>query len=384
LFWIGRKFFSIFAHFYTSVYTVCAVNGGYCFRHYRTTIANAVSSFFHTNAIIGICLYWYSWAISLIENDADLSNSELFIHYGEYIMKRAVSVSLGSSKRDKVVEVELLGEMVRIERIGTDSDIEKAAQMYKELDGKVDAFGVGGADIGAQIDDKHYPYHCFKPMFRHVEKTPIVDGTGLRSTLETQMIPYIEANIGEAVTEKKAFVTLGVDRWGMTQSLLKHDYECVFGDLMFALGVGIPIRSEKALRLIASVLIPTASRLPYEMLYPTGEKQEQREPKFENYYQWATIISGDRHYVVRHMPDKLEGKIIATNTTTESDVELFKAAGVKYLVTATPVMNGRSFGTNMLEAALVAVAGKGRILTNAELTQIIQELNMTPQIRELN
>ncbi len=299
-------------------------------------------------------------------------------------MKRAVSVSLGSSKRDKVVEVELLGEMVRIERIGTDSDMEKAAQLYKELDGKVDAFGVGGADIGAQIDDKHYPYHCFKPMFRHVEKTPLVDGTGLRSTLETQVIPYIEANIGAAVTEKKAFVTLGVDRWGMTQSLLKNGYECVFGDLMFALGMSIPLRSEKALRFIASVLIPTASRLPYEMLYPTGEKQEQREPKFENYYQWATIISGDRHYVVRHMPDKLEGKIIATNTTTESDVELFKDAGVKYLVTATPVMNGRSFGTNMLEAALVAAAGKERPLTNAELTEIITKLEMTPQIRELN
>jgi hypothetical protein len=39
------------------------------------------------------------------------------------------------------VEVELLGEKVVIERIGTDGDMEKAAQMYKDLDGKVDAFG---------------------------------------------------------------------------------------------------------------------------------------------------------------------------------------------------------------------------------------------------
>ena len=35
-------------------------------------------------------------------------------------MKRAVSISIGSSKRDKKVEVELLGEKVQIERIGTD------------------------------------------------------------------------------------------------------------------------------------------------------------------------------------------------------------------------------------------------------------------------
>jgi len=47
-------------------------------------------------------------------------------------MKRAVSVSIGSSKRDKAVEVELLGQQISIERIGTDGVMEKAAQLYKE------------------------------------------------------------------------------------------------------------------------------------------------------------------------------------------------------------------------------------------------------------
>ncbi len=63
-------------------------------------------------------------------------------------MKRAVSISIGSSKRDKAVEITLLGERVRIERIGTDGDMKKAAALYTEMDGKVDAFGVGGADLG--------------------------------------------------------------------------------------------------------------------------------------------------------------------------------------------------------------------------------------------
>jgi hypothetical protein len=56
-------------------------------------------------------------------------------------------------------------------------------------------------------------------------------------------------------------------------------------------------------------------------------------------------------------------KIIATNTTTAADVELFREAGIKYLVTSTPVLEGRSFGTNMMEAALIAASGKGRALT---------------------
>ena len=45
-------------------------------------------------------------------------------------MKRAVSISIGSSTRDKAVEIELLGETVRLERIGTDGDMEKKLPVY--------------------------------------------------------------------------------------------------------------------------------------------------------------------------------------------------------------------------------------------------------------
>ena len=87
-------------------------------------------------------------------------------------MKRAVSISLGSSKRDKAVIVKLLGEEVSIERIGTDGDMEVAALKYKELDGKVDAFGVGGADLGLLVDTKWYPLYSIKKMVRFVKQTP--------------------------------------------------------------------------------------------------------------------------------------------------------------------------------------------------------------------
>ena len=84
------------------------------------------------------------------------------------------------------------------------------------------------------------------------------------------------------------------------------------------------------------------------------------------------------------MPDDLTGKVIVTNTTTPEDVEVFRKAGVKYLVTTTPVLEGRSFGTNMMEAALVAVSGKGRPLTWPELNEMLDKLGFEPQLQELN
>jgi hypothetical protein len=76
--------------------------------------------------------------------------------------------------------------------------------------------------------------------------------------------------------------------------------------------------------------------------------------------------------------------VIATNTTTTEDVEMFRQAGVKYLVTSTPVLDGRSFGTNMMEAALIAVSGKNRSLTHDELDDLLRQLKFEPQIQTLN
>ncbi len=301
-------------------------------------------------------------------------------------MKRAVSISIGSSKRDKAVEVTLLGEKVSIERIGTNGDMEAAALKYKELDGTVDAFGVGGADLGAIVEGKFYPFHSVQKLVRYIQKTPVVDGGGLKNTLENRAPAFVDKKLGDYINARgrRVMITVGVDRWGLSKAFVEAGYETVFCDMMFALDVPIPIRSMSGLRTLAGILIPVVTRFPFEWLYPTGEKQEQRTPKFVKWYEWATVVAGDCHYIKRYMPDNMQGKVIVTNTTTPEDVELFKKCGVKYLVTTTPVLDGRSFGTNMMEAALVAASGKGRALTWPELTELIDKLGFEPQIQELN
>jgi len=301
-------------------------------------------------------------------------------------MKRAVSVSLGSSKRDKAVEVELLGEKVSIERIGTDGDMEKAAQIYKELDGKVDAFGVGGADLGLMVAEKWYTLHSVKPMVRFVKETPLVDGAGLKITLESQAAAFLDKTIPDYIAEhgRTAFIMTGADRWGLTRSFLDAGYDCTFGDLMFSLEIPIPLKTDRQLKVLAALVMPIAGRLPFEWIYPTGEKQEERKPKHEKIFQSCTVTAGDCHYIKRYMAEDMSGKVIVTNTTTPEDTELFRKVGVKYLVTATPVLEGRSFGTNMMEAALIAVSGKNRPLTHAELNELLDQLNFEPQIQELS
>ncbi|MGA9531909.1 MAG: hypothetical protein WBR18_04265 [Anaerolineales bacterium] len=299
-------------------------------------------------------------------------------------MKRAVSISIGSSTRDKQVEIDLLGEKVQIERIGTDGDMDRAAALFNELDGTVDAFGVGGADLGLDVDGRWYPLHSVSKLVHGVHLTPVVDGAGLKNTLEAGLAAFLDSHLPEPVSPRRVLITSGADRWGMTVSFTDAGYECVFGDLMFALGIPIALHSKQSIKRLARVIVPIVTRLPFSWLYPTGESQEERTPKWERYYRWATVIAGDCHYVKRFIPDGLDGKIVVTNTTTPRDVELFRSIGIRYLVTSTPVLDGRSFGTNMMEAALVALAGKGRPLERQELADLLTEIGLEPQLQQLN
>jgi len=186
-------------------------------------------------------------------------------------------------------------------------------------------------------------------------------------------------------------VMTAVDRYGLVRSFSEAGYQCTYGDMMFSLGLHVPLHSLRAVKIMAATLIPIVSRVPFEWVYPVGESQNKRTPKYENEFHKVSVIAGDCHYITRYMPDKLEGKIIVTNTTTPRDVELFTSAGVAYLLTTTPVLDGRSFGTNMMEAAIVAAIGRKEPVDyrHAEeyfdlLSNLIKKIGLKPQMRKLN
>ena len=55
------------------------------------------------------------------------------------------------------------------------------------------------------------------------------------------------------------------------------------------------------------------------------------------------------------------------------------------LVTTTPVFEGRSFGTNVMEAVLVTLLNRRpEMLTPEDYMNKFRELHWTPSVRELN
>lgn len=301
-------------------------------------------------------------------------------------MKHVVSVSVGSSKRDHTVDIDLLGERFRISRVGMDGDLAAAAAKFAELDGTVDALGMGGIDIYLRANGRKYFFRDAKKLVAGVSKTPIVDGSGLKGAVEASVVSHLRDSCGLELRGKRCLMTSAVDRWGMAEALHEAGCDMVYGDLIYALDLPIPVRSWTTLRVLVRTLTPLVAQLPFSLLYPTGSEQDKEpkpNPRMRTLYEWADIIAGDWQYVKKYMLDDMSGKWVLTNTTTPADVELMRDRGVELLVTSTPRLEGRSFGTNVIEATLVALDGAEGELAPERYVALLREVGFEPDVQWL-
>lgn len=299
------------------------------------------------------------------------------------MVKKVVSISLGSSTRNHLVETEILGERFIIERIGTDGDKNKAIELIRALDGKVDAFGIGGTDLYIYAGNRRYTFRESKEIAQAAKTTPIVDGSGLKNTLERRVVEYLQKEKIVDLPDKKVLMVCAVDRFGMAEALTTAGCDMTYGDLIFALGIPISIKSLRTLDFLARIVAPCLTQLPIHMLYPIGAQQEENHPKYAHYYHNADIIAGDFHFIKKHMPLDLSGKIILTNTVTKADISMLKNRGINKLITTTPEYGGRSFGTNVMEGVLIALAQKKPDQMHAkDYHNMLDQIGFIPRIEQ--
>jgi hypothetical protein len=300
-------------------------------------------------------------------------------------MKKVLSISLGSSTRDHTTEAEFLGEQFWISRQGTDGDFEKAVQLYYEYDGKVDAFGVGGTEFYQLVNGRRYYWRESRRIRKAIKISKVGDGNGLKHLLAPRALQALEKH-GITLEGKKALQMTSVDRYGMARALVDAGCETTFGDFIFALGIPLPVYTLRAVHLMAALLLPILTQLPFSFYYAQGEQQD-KEPgtKFSHYYEAADVITGDFIQVWSHLPDDLTGKIVITNTTTARNVEELRKRNLHILVTTTPRLEGRSFGTNVMEAVCRCLIDKpDDQITQADIVDVVERIPLKPQVHVLN
>lgn len=304
-------------------------------------------------------------------------------------VRNVVSVSLGSATRDKSVTTTLRGEPFAISRLGTDGDLRKAEQTIRALDGTVDAIGLGGIDVFLYTVSHRYTLPQGHRLMRAATTSLVADGSGLKNSLERRVISQLVRERPEIpIAGEKVLMVCAMDRFGMAEALVAAGCQMTFGDLIFTFDRDQPIRSLTELAEVAEKLMPDITRglITIRDLYAIGAAQEAPpNPKYPVYYDEAHVIAGDFHFIRKFMTPRLAGKVIITNTVTDQDVAELRSRGVAWLITTTPNLAGRSFGTNVLEAALLVLLAKPQAeVTPDEYLALIEELRLEPRIERLN
>jgi hypothetical protein len=294
-------------------------------------------------------------------------------------------VSLGSSRRDHEAELALGDVTVAVARRGTDGDVEAAFRLIGELDGTVDAIGLGGLDVHVWVGEERFDLADGLRLLGAARRTPVLDGSLLKRSMEPMAVRWLAAHGPLPLPGLPVLMASALDRWGMSEALEAAGCAVTYGDLMLFAGIPYPVAGLAQVRRVARRLAAEMVKLPIHMVYPTGRAQEgDGVCRFPEAFGAADLLAGDFHLLHRDLPARLDGKAVLTNTTTAADRAELAARGARWLFLTTPLVGGRSFGTNAVEAAVVAVLGRApEAIAPADIEALLTATGYRPAVVDL-
>ena len=298
-------------------------------------------------------------------------------------MKEVVSVTLGRSARDYELTTTLLGQQVRVRRIGTDGDVQRAKMLISEFDGQVDAIGLGGVVPVFEVGSNAYVHQQAREIATQARQTPTADGILMKATLERWAVAQAVAKEPGRFNYRRALVFSGIERYPLAQALSGYNVELRFADPRIHFGFPWSLPSLKLLELYASRAMPYLADKPYYRVHPIGRDMPTSK-RLKKDSHWADILVGDFAYIRRYAPYNLQGKTIFTDDPSPAEIAELKERGVHTLITMTPTITEEHpfVPADILEAMVLAVTGRTR-LDEALVLQVISDADWTPSIQRL-
>lgn len=307
-------------------------------------------------------------------------------------MKRIVSISLGSARRDYQFVTTVLGQQVEVRRIGTNGDTALAATLVRDFDGKVDAIGLGGLTPVFHVGAARYPHHEALTIARQARRTPVVSGNLIKQTLDRWCVQ--QANLAQrgVFNYRRILVASGIDRYALAQALAQYEAELRFADPIVHSGLPfLPMpRSMAQLDMYAATTLPITALLPYRVLHPVALGREGHDARAERHFAWADIIAGDFAYIRRFAPQDLKNKVIVTDDPSPAEIDNLRARGASLLITLSPRLQSTDHGpspfvtADTLEAIVVALLECGATPTEGDIINFIDDAEWGPEVIRLS
>jgi len=303
-------------------------------------------------------------------------------------VKQIVSISLGSSKTDYEFETEFLGQDFNIKRLGTDGDLEKAAEMLLQWDKNADVIGIGGVKLPYGLNPRYLKKKHMDKLERlgaQIE-TPVTLGSELRDVSFEWCLRFIQYKFGNYFNNAKVLFFSGMDHYRLAKVMSEFTDNLTFADPIFENGIAKFLTSIKDLKNYAHGVHEILQWIPSKRLASSVVPLKAwNDYIVKKAMQKANIIVVPNDYFYKYLEnmslEELGGKTIITPTAYDDRIEFLKERGVDVVIDTTPKILERVVAPNVLEALIIAALGRKRDqIRKDDLLEIISTQKMDPRV----
>jgi predicted amino acid dehydrogenase len=296
-----------------------------------------------------------------------------------------LDVSLADPAGDYDEKVTFLQRPYRIVRIGTDGDVDAAAQLISSWADEADAIALTGVEEARSIGRADASLERAVQKLSAAVAVPVVDGRTLHDVLQEWAIRRTNAEMPGYFTNARTVVLGGTNHDRTTRVLREFTANLEFADPALRLDLPARLDANPVLGLAAKVAgLPTH-------LVPGSMRTRLRAPAELASHALARRAARDCDLVVASYAEltgfgleDLAGKTLITSAISDERLAELASRGVDLVLDTTPQPFHVTVEAAVLEAMMVAGAPAGDGLTNDDLLDMIVAAGLEPRLLHPN
>jgi predicted amino acid dehydrogenase len=294
--------------------------------------------------------------------------------------RQVVAISLGEAAQDFAFTTPFLGQMLHVQRLGSDGKLAQAQRLVRAWDAKADAFAIGlGADVHA-LDPLHSQSPQLRALANLAPSTPLTTGRHLAELLLEWAVRHAQATLGHYFNNARVLFFSGLAQHKLVQTLAEYTPNLHFADPVLQLGVPKLLTSTEALALYASGAHQVADWVPPQPL-AAGLLKRWCGHALAHAVRHANVVVAPVHELDGFGLEELAGKTLITHTVNEARLAAFRDKGVHLVIDAAPLLAGHALDPCLLDAMVMAATGRhASTLSDNDYLEVLAREGLQPQL----
>ena len=295
-------------------------------------------------------------------------------------MKKIITVTLGSSKKDFEFKTRFLGQEFSVQRLGADKDSSKAWELMRRQQANADAIALSDMPDHYHVGLRTVVNKESQRLMQVVTRVPVTTGASLRRLLQVRAIRYVQKELGHYFNNNLVLFLSGMRNYDMAVALSDYTRNLSFADPVFQAGSPLLLGSLEQLELYAKgkELIPDI--VPGKFLKSVLSTLKNKI--VANAVAKSHVIVGTfREIQAVSSGGNLEGKTLITSAIDDEALAFFTKHKVNLVVDVSPKLFDKVVGISTITAMILAATGKPEAeLADHDFEEIINELDIKPRL----